>query len=257
MIWHNGCMIVEERWSKILNLLDEKESLQVKDIAKALHASEATIRRDITSLAKLGKLTKVHGGILKSDEAYVMRDLSMVEKQNLHPEEKRLIGKYASTLIQPNDFVYLDAGTTTEACAEYIQEYNATYVTNSIPIAHRMIQKGFRVIVPGGEVKTSTEALIGAETVQFLERYHFTIGFFGTNGVNQKNGFTTPELNEASVKQKALEHTKNGYVLCDHSKFSVISPIMFGNFNDATIITDVYPKELGKRPTNVVEVKKK
>lgn len=245
-------MIKEKRWEKILLLLDKKESLQVNEIATALNSSEATIRRDIIELSEQGKLVKVHGGVLKNDNTYVMKDLSMSEKHDLNLKEKRKIGQYAAKLIQPNDFVYIDAGTTTEALASFIEETNATFVTNSLTVAHILIKKGLRTILPGGEIKVSTEALVGAETVDAISRYNFTIGFFGTNGANETNGFTTPEINEARVKQIAMEHTKKKYVLCDHSKFSTISPISFGKFENAIIITDSYPK---KKKKNIVEVK--
>ena len=52
-----------------------------------------------------------------------------------------------------------------------------------------------------------------------LEKYHFTKGFFGTNGVTKKAGFTTPDANEAMVKKTAIEQCQKKYVLCDHSKF--------------------------------------
>lgn len=251
---YNEIVIIEQRWQKILDLLDEKHSLQVNEIAKKLKVSEATIRRDIVELAKQGKLIKVHGGILKHSNSYVMRDLSMNEKHDMNLEEKQRIGKYAATLIQPQDFVYIDAGTTTEALATYIEEKNATYVTNSLTVAHILIHKGLRTILPGGEVKVSTEAMVGAETVEAISRFNFTIGFFGTNGANEKNGFTTPEVNEARVKQMAMQHTKNKYVLCDHSKFEMLAPVSFGKFNEATIITDSYPN---KKAKNIVEVKTK
>ena len=245
-------MIREKRWEKILSLLEKKDSLQVSEISSSLNVSEATIRRDIIELDQQGQLVKVHGGVLKSNNSYVVRDLTMSEKHDLNLQEKQKIGAYAATLIEPNDFVYIDSGTTTEALAMHITQKDATYVTNSLTVAHILIQKGLHTILPGGEIKVSTEALVGSETVDAISRYNFTIGFFGTNGANEENGFTTPEVNEARVKQIAMEHTKRKYVLCDHSKFSVISPISFGKFEEATIITDHYPK---KKKKNIVEVK--
>ena len=71
-----------------------------------------------------------------------------------------------------------------------------------------------------------------------LRKYHFTKGFFGTNGVTKKAGFTTPDANEAMVKKTAIEQCQKKYVLCDHSKFGEVSSVTFLAFTGADVITD-------------------
>lgn len=88
---------------------------------------------------------------------------------------------------------------------EYIRETQATYVTNALSHAKRLADKGFHVILIGGEPKSSTDAIVGAEAVVNLQKYHFSKGFFGTNGVEQNGGFTTPDAREAMVKQTAVK----------------------------------------------------
>lgn len=61
-----------------------------------------------------------------------------------------------------------------------------------------------RVILIGGELKGTTEAVIGSQAILTIQGYHFTKGFFGTNGVSKRHGFTTPDPNEALVKQEAM-----------------------------------------------------
>ena len=94
------------------------------------------------------------------------------------------------------------------------------------------------------------------ETVNLIRRYHFTIGFWGTNGADLETGFTTPEFSEAAVKQLSLEHTVRPYVLADSSKFSKISLITFAEFMDATVVTDRLPDDEGayRSAGNIVEV---
>lgn len=83
---------------------------------------------------------------------------------------------------------------------------------------------GNRVILIGGELKGTTEAVIGSQAILTIQGYHFTKGFFGTNGVSKRHGFTTPDPNEALVKQEAMRQTERCYVLADmpeirHGKF--------------------------------------
>ena len=79
---------------------------------------------------------------------------------------------------------------------------------------------------------------MGSEALQTLRKYHFTKGFFGTNGVTKKTGFTTPDANEAMVKKTAMEQCQKKYILCDHSKFGEVSSVTFAPLTGAKIITD-------------------
>lgn len=89
-------------------------------------------------------------------------------------------------------------------------------------------------------------AVVGSIAVQMVQQYHFTKGFFGTNGISRTTGFTTPDSNEAAVKQKALEHCLTKYVLEDSSKFNQVSAVPFADFSDAEILTDTVPEGCGE-----------
>ncbi len=249
-------MLAEKRLTRIIELVNEHGAISIPELMDALDASESTIRRDLHKLDKKGKLYKVHGGAMRIRDDYVVADLPLAGRQTLHTAEKRAIAAYAASLITPNDFVFIDGGTTTECLVEAITETRASYLTNSIPHAQHLLAKGCHTLVPGGEIKPVTEVLVGAETVNAIRRYHFTLGFWGTNGISLETGFTTPEFSEAAVKQMSLEHTVKPYVVADSSKFSKISLITFADFMDATVITDRLPSGEGayKSAGNVVEV---
>lgn len=248
-------MIAEERWSHIVELVNERGVMTVAQLMKALDASESTIRRDLVRLDQMGRLRKVHGGATRlSVSEMVMTDQSMSGRKALHVEEKRAIGSYAATLIKPGDFVFIDGGTTTECLVDAITETNATYLTNSLPHAQKLLAKGCRTLLPGGEVKPLTEVIIGSETADNIRRYHFTIGFWGTNGAAIDSGFTTPEFNEAAVKRIGIENTLHPYILCDSSKFSSIALITFAEFNDAIVITDRITTDEMRQTDNIIQV---
>lgn len=249
-------MIAEERLSRIVSMVNERGVVSVPDLMEALDASESTIRRDLIKLDSQRRLNKVHGGATRIQEHYVTIDQSFAGRHAFRMNEKRTIAAYAARLIEPNDFVFIDGGTTTECLVEAITETRAIYLTNSLPHAQRLLSKGCRTLLPGGEIKSVTEVLVGAETVNTIRRYHFTIGFWGTNGAGLETGFTTPEFSEAAVKQISLEQTVRPYVLADSSKFSKISLITFAEFHDATVITDRLQAGDGayRSAGNVIEV---
>ena len=249
-------MLTEERFAKIVKMVNQEGTVTVLELAQAIGISESTIRRDLNQLDKLGRIRKVHGGatavVLMSDG----RERNMQEKYSRNIEEKRAIAAYAATLVHANDFVFLDAGSTTEQMAEYLEENTALYVTNGITLAQKLAARGFKTMLLAGRVKASTDAVIGMEAVSSLAQYHFTRGFFGTNGITVAEGFTTPDLEEAANKRAAMEHCRQCYVLADHSKFDTLSNITFGELGQAKIITtrgNVRLKNY-KQHTEVIEV---
>lgn len=246
-------MLTEQRYEIILKLLNEKKSITVAEVKEALDTSESTVRRDFTALHKAGRLIKVFGGAVAPEQAVMTHEYTVAQKLEVHREEKQLVARYAASLIEPEDFIYLDAGTTTGCMLDYISETQATYVTNAVTHAGRLAAKGFRVLLVGGELKGSTEAVVGNVAAQVLKQYHFSKGFFGTNGISQGTGFTTPDPNEAMVKRIAMENCRNSYVLADSSKFSQISSVTFADFERATVLTERVPEGYQKYK-NVIAV---
>ena len=106
-------MLTEQRFDIILKLLEERKSITVTELRELLDASESTVRRDITALDKAGKLTKVFGGAVALNHKVTAYEPTVAQKSELNKEEKKKIAKYAASLITSDDFVYLDAGTTT------------------------------------------------------------------------------------------------------------------------------------------------
>ena len=247
-------MLTEERFAKILSILESMGSVTVQQLMAELNASESTIRRDLNTLDASGKLTKVHGGAILKAVAYSTKDDNVINRKEKNREAKNVIAKYAAGLITAGDFVYLDAGTTTELMIEYITSRQAVFVTNAISHAKRLAERGFTAYLLGGELKAITEAIVGEEAVAALEKYNFTKGFWGANGISTQRGFSTPELKEAMVKKKSMENSIERYVLADDSKFGQISSVTFAPFESATVITTELSQEMYKRCGNVINI---
>ena len=248
-------MLTEQRYEVILKLLEEKNSITVSEVKDLLNTSESTVRRDITALHNAGKLVKVFGGAVACDRTVITHEPTVEQKAEVNVEAKQLVAAKAAALIQPEDFIYLDAGTTTASMLSYLTEKSATFVTNAVAHAKTLAAAGFRVYLVGGELKGSTEAVVGNQALMNLQSYHFTKGFFGTNGLTRKSGCTTPDANEAAVKAAAMEQCRECYVLCDSSKFDNISSVTFADFYRSTIITDRIPSGY-EDCANIIEVQK-
>jgi len=249
-------MLSEERKKKILRLVNDRGSVTVAELKETLDTSESTIRRDITALSRDGKLVKVFGGAVALSEPPLTEELSVIAKQSINKEEKNRIAEYAAKLINPGDYVYIDSGTTTACMINYITETRATYVTNAVAHAKDLVRRGMKVLLIGGELKENTEAIVGADAILHIQKYHFSKGFFGTNGISMNLGFTTPDVREALIKRVAVQNTQPGarYILADHDKFDVASTVTFSDFGGTVTVTDAYPGEIYMKKMDIVVV---
>lgn len=235
-------MLTEQRYEEILRLVSEKKSITVPEICERFQISESTARRDINALDQAGRLVRVFGGAVASDLTFESREPTVEQKLEQNTEEKRLIARYAASLIEPEDFIYLDAGTTTGYMLEYLNVSKLTVVTNAVMHAQRLAARGIHVYLIGGELKSSTEAVVGNQAMHTLLGYHFTKGFFGSNGISRREGLTTPDANEALIKQTAMAQCRISYVLGDATKFDNVSSVTFADFEDVQILTDQCPQ---------------
>ena len=233
-------MLTQDRQSKILSILNEQGSVTVSRLTEILSASESTIRRDLTSLASEGKLNKVHGGATALNQEFVRFEDNIEDKLTKHTDEKIRIAEYAARQIQDDDFVFIDAGTSTLLMTSYLKNSKATFVTNGVDHAKQLAKNGCNTIVLGGLLKQSTEAIIGLVAA--------------TNGISEKQGFTTPDTEEAMLKAVAIERSFITYILADSSKFDKVSAVTFASIDSACIVTDkCYNNNIAKR-TVVKEV---
>lgn len=247
-------MLTEKRQEEILKLVNQNGSVTVQELKDIFDASESTIRRDLNALHDMGVLVKVFGGAVKNESKIQVKEEKVSLRMEQNRTEKQKIAQFAASLIEADDFVYLDAGTTTGAMIPFIEETKATFVTNAVSHALMLAEKGMHVILIGGEMKAATEAIVGNEAYQNMQKYNFTKGFFGANGVDQSAGFTTPDVNEALVKECAIKHSQAPYVLCDSAKFHQICPVRFADFQDAIVVTDKLPDESYQKVQNMIVV---
>ena len=247
-------MLTQDRQAKILSILKEQGSVTVTRLTEVLDTSESTIRRDLTALANLGRLNKVHGGATALNQEFIKLEDNVEEKLTKNTQEKLAIAKYAAGQIQDDDFVFLDAGTTTLLMTSFLKNSKATFVTNGIEHCRQLAKNGCKTLVLGGQLKQSTEAIIGLVAAANLQKYSFTKAFIGANGVSEKQGYTTPDTEEAMLKAVAIERSFVSYVLADSSKFERVSAVTFGSLDCACIITDKCESEKIKKRTIVKEV---
>ena len=248
-------MLTEERHLVILEQVKQNKSVTLTELCDLLGTSESTVRRDLTTLDGRGLLKKVHGGAVSiEDRSFDIVERDVESKSKLFTEEKIAIAQYAASLIEDGDFCFIDAGTTTERLIDFLPKKDVSFVTNGFVHAKKLALKGFKTYIPAGEIKKTTEAIVGAECVSSLQNYNFTKCFMGANGISLTAGISTPDRNEALVKSTAINRSRIAYVLADHSKFDRIASVTFAQMGSIQIITDkLYNKKFTAK-SNIKEV---
>lgn len=228
-------MLTAERQAIIVQLLKEKHTITLQDIIDATPASESTVRRDLTDLEKQGKLVRIHGGATISDRK--LQELTFSEKSSKNLQEKVSLAKYAASLVQKEDCIYLDAGSTVIQMIPYLEGQDIVVVTNGITHVEALIKHGITTYLIGGLTKAKTSALVGQQAIESLNNYRFDKCFLGVNGFHPTHGYTTPDPEEAAIKRMASTLAQESYVLADESKYNQVSFAKVTDLKSAQLIT--------------------
>ncbi|MCI3027587.1 DeoR/GlpR family DNA-binding transcription regulator [Desemzia sp. C1] len=249
-------MLTEERYQYILDQLTQHGLVKSQELIKEMNCSESTLRRDLDALEEKGMLVRVHGGAKRLYE--IEREIPITEKTSKNIQEKKEIAEYASSLVQDGDTIFLDAGTTTLYMIPFLKQKKIRIVTNAVQHAHLLADQENEVVLIGGVLKNTTKAVIGAVGCAQLSQYNFNKAFLGINGVDLEYGFTTPDPEEAAIKQQAIKNSAKVFILTDNSKFNTVTFVKVEDIDGATILTNsLNKKEFGAyfEATKIMEVK--
>ena len=212
---------IEERRSKILNMLHTDGRVAVDQLVDAFGVSEVSIRKDLAVLEARKLLVRVKGGAIVLHQPGDFDDMSISRKQQLHTREKQLIGQYAASLIREGDRIIIDSGTTTMEIAKNLDHFNdLTVITNALDIAITLNNYGrFTVIVLGGQMRSVSHSTVGMISEAALKNIFCDKLFLGVDSISIKDGLSTPSLEEASLNQAMIGAAKEVFAVFDSSKF--------------------------------------
>lgn len=223
-----------ERQKMILDVLKDRDHFEVKELLALLPASPATVRRDLVAMEQTGVIKKARGKIFRENPE---RTPSFEVRGLFGGEEKKLIGKAAARLVNEGDSVMIDAGTTTQAFAMELRDFQRlSVVTNSIPVAALFNRTAVQTFICGGTVHDM--ALLDDDAVKYLSTRRVDKAFLGASGVQMEEGVSVVSSFQLGVKRRMVQSANEVYVLLDSSKFHCMGITVFADFNELTgIIT--------------------
>jgi DeoR family transcriptional regulator, fructose operon transcriptional repressor len=222
-------MYAEERQQAIARLVTQRGRMSVNQLAREYDVTTETVRRDLSTLERMGLVRRVHGGVVPSSSLSLI-EAGLRERDQVNTERKERIARAALELLPPpGGTILLDAGTTTSRLASLLPpDHSLTVVTHGVPIAARLAgQRQIDLRLLPGRVRRTTQAAVGADTVDVLSHLRVDVAFLGTNGVTSEHGLTTPDPEEAAVKRALIASGRRVVALADASKFGVETAIRF------------------------------
>jgi DeoR family fructose operon transcriptional repressor len=227
--------LAPQRRERLSLMIESRGAARLDELSAALGVSAATIRRDLDELARSGRLRRVHGGAVAIDER--PSELHFDAKAAEAAAEKERIAARAIELLSPDDAVYLDSGSTVLAAARLLRGWSRlTVVTNSLPAAAELAGQGPRLIVIGGELRATSQALVGPLTRLFLDRIHVDRALMGTFALSLEEGLTTTDPTEAYTKELVLARAREVILLADSRKVGTRSLVHAGRLNDVDVL---------------------
>jgi DeoR family fructose operon transcriptional repressor len=228
-------MIPAKRYEQIIKYVNKNKTASVEDLSGWLKVSKVTIRRDLDDLSAKGLLLRSFGGAT-SVFSYLAQEIPSNEKSSLFVEEKRRIGKVAASLINEDDVIVLDSGTTTLEIARHLTN-RVTVITNDLKIAMELCTKDYVTLyITGGLVESNLFSTTGKSTENFLNEFHADKSFLAADAISLKYGITNRSVSQVPIKRSIAMSGAQKILVADHSKFEKETFANIGLLNELDII---------------------
>ncbi len=210
-------MLEVERLDQIIACLRERQTDTVKNLAQKLYASEATIRRDLTTLERRGLVKRLHGGAALIDG--VQRELPLFLREQQNVAAKRDIAARAAQYLRDGQVIFMDASSTVMFLIKYFEGYqNLTIVTNGMKTAQVLSGLSHKTYCTGGLMLHNSSAYVGDYAADFVRHFNADIFFFSSRGVSEDGRITDASSEENHIRRVMLEQSRQHIFLCDSSK---------------------------------------
>lgn len=247
-----------ERLDGIMQMIENQKHVSVAMICQEFKVSPATARRDLEELEKRKSIQRVHGGAIMRRNS--PPENPVIQRMNLHTEEKRRIGLAASSLIRPGESIFLGSGTTVLEVAKNIKKIqDLTVITNSLLIIEELIDcKDILLMDLGGIVRRSEYSMLGSLTEAAISGLCTDKMIIGIHGIDIEQGLTNHNIQETMTDRKLLEIGKKTIIVADHTKCKTISTSYVAPITVVdTLVTDMeapqdFTSELEDRGIKVI-----
>lgn len=233
-----GKLFPEERRARICALIAENGRVSVDELTSLFNVSKVTVRSDLERLERDGVLRRTHGGAVALATDISRADPDFYERERIMLEEKGRIGEAGAALVQDGMTVLFDASTTALQVARRIKDRRSlTVLTNCLPLAMEVGDAaGINTLILGGNVRTSSWAVIGPWLHQQLDQVNVDLAFMGCKGISVQAGLTDVNTFLIDAKRAMVEMAQRVVVVADHTKLGLVAFAAFAQVRDVELI---------------------
>ena len=203
-------LLSSERRRRILEIVAEKRSVTVGELAAVFPVSPITLRRDLDRLAGENLVERVHGGAMARTAIAVAPRAS---EQSQHLTDAQLaIGREAASRIRDGDYVILESGSTCLAVIPHLAaRKNLQVVTVSprlVTALSSLVEGGgasMEIISSGGILNVHKDFFLGPHARAFFETCRVDLALLSVTAIDMEAGITADSLTEAEISRIILE----------------------------------------------------
>ena len=234
-----------ERIDSIIEFIYKNKNVTLDQICDDFNISKSTVRRDLSEILKDTNLKKTYGGITLKNKWGNKKYLTSFSERNIENADKKLaISKKAANIVEDNDIIFIDSGTTTFYMVDYLGNVNnLTILTNNLEVIFRAVKyKNINLISLSGTLSRETLSFVGATSISTIKNFNISKAFMATTGFSITNGVTNSSPLESDIKRTVISKSNKIILLADSSKFNSVSLMTYCNLEDIDIlITDKMP----------------
>ena len=233
---------VSARKKQIINIITDKKLVFINELSELLNVSSMTIRRYIKELENSGMIT-IHNGVVLLNEEFDNTDdkhYSLYNAATVNVDKKRAIGNEAVKLIQENEVIIIDTGSTCEFIAKAIpKSLDITTICYTLNVFMEIYNKKSKIIFGGGYFHKNSMMFESSESIQLIANNRASLAFISASGINLDLGVTCENYYEQKVKVAALNSSLKKVLVADSSKFGKVRVAHFAEVSDFDmVITD-------------------
>ncbi|SDE02644.1 DeoR family transcriptional regulator, glycerol-3-phosphate regulon repressor [Paracoccus isoporae] len=233
------------RRKEIMSALERNGHVTIVDIAEQLRVSDMTVRRDLELLAEDNLLVRTHGGAhlpeIFQERPLERHEPSAASRASVHREEKQKIARTARRYIEPHMTIALDIGTTMQELTALIDDVSVRVVSTSLRVQQDLAERQMTIFVPPGKLGGPEPSISGAQTIAYLQNFHFDAVFLGVAGITLDGSFDY-SIEDAEIKKALIQRSSRRILLADSSKFGAVSAVRVTGFDVIDVlVTDAEP----------------
>ena len=228
-------MLADERLAELLQYIREKRAARYTQIARDLHVSQSTVRRDAAVLETQGYIDRIYGGVRLSSASIVSMPLPVRIRSN--PDAKDDIARQAAAMLHDGMAVFLFSSSTVMRMIPHMGHLKKLRVlTNSTIICEQLTEMGIETYCTGGRLRLSDHVFVGAHAERTLRSFCPDASFFSPNAISETGDISVFSEENVSFIRLMMERSRKMYILCDHTKLNRSEFFSVGHVSEADAV---------------------